>query len=394
MASTYPLSKFAKTSNVKRPKELACYSRDAEFNFTQQPQEYPHFFFQDGDLADGRGYDLKQGFDPEQERDFDYGDMSGLLEAIIDYEKKEGTKIDTRIVTWRGLIKKLMLLPFENRDRIVLNIVPYDGQLFIQSDIEFERTKYVNEKTFKNEQAQLGMYSGYKFERLTTIDKPWGQTKRSEIESRRRLPVDQISQYATVVKTTIGSVNLVLGAEVDAVWDFKPTDGADPLKHYVELKCTRVVDNPKAVFNFERKLLNAWAQCFLIGVPRIIYGFRDDQFILRAMEEFATDEIPLQLKNNPLHLQRQSQDPSYKIQNKPMLAIKFICGLLEWIDSSVKDSSKTYKLEFDPDRNSMGLTIEENPSEKTIKLLSKYEGSNGGILTDQFKKWREELASL
>lgn len=396
METSYSLNTFAKTTNVKRPKEISSYSRDSEFKINQSPDYYPHFFFQDGDLADGRGYDLKQGFSPDSERQFDYGDMSGLLDAIKNHEKSKGEKIDAKLITWRGLIRKLMLLPFENRDKFVFIIVPYDGQLFMQSDVDFERGKFQNEQTFRNEQAKMAMYSGYKFERLTTIDKPWGSTKRSEIESRRRAPVDQISQYATVVKTTIGSTELVIGAEVDAIWDFKPTDGSDPLKHYVELKCTRVIDNPKSILNFERKLLTAWAQCFLIGVPRIIYGFRDDQFILRAIEEFSTDQVPIQLKNNPLHLQRQKEDPSYKIQNKPMLSIKFLCGLLEWIENSIPtdDESKTFTLEFDPEKNNMYLNIKENTPEKTQKLLSPYNGPDGGILSDEFKSWRNDLKLL
>lgn len=396
METSYSLNTFAKTTNVKRPREIASYSRDSSFKITQSPEDYPHFFFQDGDLADGRGYDLKQGFSPDNERAFDYGDMSGFLEAIMTHEKTKGKKIDAKLITWRGLIRKLMLLPFENRDKFVLNVIPFDGQLFMQSDVDFERMKYQNEQSFRNEQAQMAMYSGYKFERLTTIDKPWGKTKRSEIESRRRAPIDQISQYATVVKTTIGTTDLVIGAEVDGVWDFKPSDGSDPLKHYVELKCTRVIDNPKSIFNFERKLLTAWAQCFLIGVPRIIYGFRDDQFILRAIEEFQTDQIPIQLKNNPLHLQRQKEDPSFKVQNKPMLSIKFLCGLLEWIENSipVDDESKTYTLEFDPEKNNMSLSIRQNSAEKSEKLLSPYSGAEGGILSNEFRQWRSELKLL
>lgn len=396
MEAQYSLNTFAKSANVKRPKEIACYARDSAMKFTQSPENYPHFFFQDGDLADGRGYDLKQGFSAEDERAFDYGDMSGLFEAIIDHEKKQGKKVDAKLITWRGLIRKLMLLPFDNRDKFVLNIVPFDGQLFMQSDVQFEREKFQSELTFRNEQAKMAMYSGYKFERLTTLDKPWGATKRSEIESRRRAAVDQVSQYATVVKTTIGSVDLVIGAEVDAVWDFKPKDGSDPLKHYVELKCTKVIDHPKAVFNFEKKLLAAWAQCFLVGIPRIIYGFRDDQFILRAIEEFSTDQIPIQLKNNPLHLQRQKEDPSYKVQNKPMLAIKFINGLLEWLEKTVPidDESKTYSLEFDPAQNNMCLKIKQNSPESTQRLLSPYNGAEGGIFTEEFKEWRKQLRSL
>ena len=35
-----------------------------------------------------------------------------------------------------------------------------------------------------------------------------------------------------------------------------------------------------------------WAQSFLVGVPRIVCGFRDDEGIVRSLQTFRTSEIP------------------------------------------------------------------------------------------------------
>ena len=47
---------------------------------------------------------------------------------------------------------------------------------------------------------------------------------------------------------------------------------------------------------YERKLLKFWAQSFLLGVPKIIVGFRDQQGIVHRMEEIDTYTIPSKVK--------------------------------------------------------------------------------------------------
>lgn len=44
--------------------------------------------------------------------------------------------------------------------------------------------------------------------------------------------------------------------------------------------------------NFERKLMKFWIQSFLLGVPKIIVGFRSQQGILTKLEEIPTAQIP------------------------------------------------------------------------------------------------------
>jgi RAT1-interacting protein len=59
----------------------------------------------------------------------------------------------------------------------------------------------------------------------------------------------------------------------------------------VELK-TSAAFNPHQARGFERKLLKFWAQSFLLGVPKIIVGFRDDNGVLLQLQEFQTHAIP------------------------------------------------------------------------------------------------------
>jgi RAT1-interacting protein len=50
------------------------------------------------------------------------------------------------------------------------------------------------------------------------------------------------------------------------------------------------------MLKYERKLLKFWAQSFLLGVPKIIVGFRDQQGIVHRLEELDTAGIPGKVK--------------------------------------------------------------------------------------------------
>jgi RAT1-interacting protein len=50
------------------------------------------------------------------------------------------------------------------------------------------------------------------------------------------------------------------------------------------------------MLRFEQKLLKFWIQSFLLGVPKIIVGFRSRDGILQRVEEFDTTAIPANVK--------------------------------------------------------------------------------------------------
>lgn len=50
------------------------------------------------------------------------------------------------------------------------------------------------------------------------------------------------------------------------------------------------------MIKYERKLLKFWAQSFLLGVPKIVVGFRDERGIVHRLEEIETASIPGKVK--------------------------------------------------------------------------------------------------
>ena len=75
------------------------------------------------------------------------------------------------------------------------------------------------------------------------------------------------------------------------VWDCKPEDKDEPI-NWVELKTSAEIENDKDMLKYERKLLKFWIQSFLLGVPKIVVGFRDRNGILQRLEEMETKNIP------------------------------------------------------------------------------------------------------
>lgn len=95
----------------------------------------------------------------------------------------------------------------------------------------------------------------------------------------------------SVVRSVIGDVPLCLGGEVDCV-KAPPGTPHPGLQACVELKTHKVIDSNRMDSIFHKKMLKFWAQSWLLGVPTIEVGFRDDAGILRAQREFEVSKIP------------------------------------------------------------------------------------------------------
>lgn len=166
-------------------------------------------------------------------------------------------------------------------------------------------------------------------------------------------------------------MRLLLAGEVDCVYDYKPTEG-DPLSHYLELKTSRVISDDKQAFRFEQKLLKTWAQSFLLGVQRIVYGFRDDNGILRAVEEYTTDKLPIVVKNSTV------TSPQKKWNGVD--AVAFFGAILEWIRKTVKSEGTVWRLQYHAGSAHVDLFPLKEPESKGKFFLLK-----------EFVDWRNEL---
>lgn len=394
MSKTLPITSRAKTTALKQPKELFTYTRDIEgeyhYNANQSHDHLPYYYLPDSKV-DTR-IDLQLGFKNFKRisEEANMSDFEPLLNAIMQYERDESlARIGGDVITFRGIMTRLMSIPYNLQDALDLVIVPFDGQLFINfnNEVELKRRKDQDDRLRqtspkeKYEYIKKCEYSGYKFETIATIPHPWKDVLRKCIDSRHKKPVNNYEQFLSVIKTGIGPVKLVLAGEVDCCWDYIPEKTSSSLLHYVELKTSKVIDSPPQILNFEKKLFKTWCQCFLMGVGKVIYGFRDDQFILRNVEIYQTEEIPMLIKDNPLNNLKQNQANKINCTS----ALKWYGAVVEWLNDVIdkNDESVSYNLKYDPLKKSLHLSETSKEVDENLR--------NGKLLTEEFTKWRQEL---
>ncbi|KAJ8318463.1 hypothetical protein KUTeg_003554 [Tegillarca granosa] len=181
----------------------------------------------------------------------------------------------TDFICWRGLLTKLLCTPYENREGWMIAVTLFNGTYYL---CEFETEQKKQQKEQRTERQDEMTYWGWKFEQYITSDTVNGKPKTD-------IPVNNCEGFCTVVRSRLDQHSI---GEVDAV---DPSINGET--QYVEFKTTREIDNPRQNTNFKRfKLIKWWAQSFLVGIPQIICGFRDDDGIVHRLKKFNVQEIP------------------------------------------------------------------------------------------------------
>ena len=112
-----------KSATIKRPKVIKV-SHASELTANFLMQEIAYFSYDDNHKyhADDRslryyypprmGADLCKGFDTFRQLDDTADDhLDGLLQRIMELEKETGTKVEADIITWRGMLTKILATP-------------------------------------------------------------------------------------------------------------------------------------------------------------------------------------------------------------------------------------------------------------------------------------------
>lgn len=146
----------------------------------------------------------------------------------------------------------------------------------------------------------------------------------------------------------------------------------------MELKTSAEIHSDRDMLKYERKLLKFWAQSFLLGVPKIIVGFRDQQGIVRRLEELETSTLPGKVKKYG----KGSWDGN--------ICINFAAAFLEcmspyrtpWFFLLIFQGLKTTILE---DGTWRIRKLEKSP---VIEVFKVEERGHGDILSPAFSAWR------
>ncbi|KAK3995025.1 RAI1 like PD-XK nuclease-domain-containing protein [Cladorrhinum sp. PSN332] len=372
MAATFPVavdrhSMPTSDGRVKRPIEFACFSYDKDHQFRLDDSSLKWYYPPQGDLYDVH---LSRGFETFDKLDDSSVDehLDSLLKTIAHHEQKTGKAIDANVVTWRGMMTKIMGAPYDD-EGFEMNATLYRDCIFIEENHAFKvkRNTEQNNRQRNNRgpPPEVMQFWGYKFETLCTLPRPWGETTREYIESRDSLQVSNKEQYCSVVRTGIDSTILCLGGEVDAIWDAKPlTPGKGPI-NWVELKTSAEIKNEQDESYFRRKSMRFWIQSYLLGVPKVVVGFRDRNGYLKSIEEFETKNLPWMASKDA------------RVGWKKDGCVEFASKFLSWLRETINDDGV--------------WRIRRQRGAKEIEVWRVEEAGHGEILTEEFMNWRIKL---
>lgn len=174
-------------------------------------------------------------------------------------------------------------------------------------------------------------------------------------------------QYCSIVRTAIGSTSLLLAGEIDCVLGCKPDSPDSPIP-WIELKTTAEPPSDTAFERqkFERKLLKFWAQSFLLGVPRIVVGFRSPRGMLARITEFETQKLPGIVSRG-----EKSWDGN--------VCINLTAGFLEFLRERIGGSEGAWR-------------VKRRKGGGGIEVVRVEERGTGEVISEAFKMHRERLA--
>lgn len=362
MTSILPLDERLQQP-LKRPKELISYSLHYRKPVLDN-SALKYYYFPRNEAE--KKLDLSDGYQNFEVPDRESEHLDVLLWSIMEYEKVNG-RLDVDVISWRGIFVELMILTSERHEDYSAIVTSFDNQIFINKDDAARKIQFKIDLK-RNPELTRFMYSGYNFEKFATLNKPWGECTREEIENRYKGTCDLDHEYGVLIQSGIGNVKLAYGAEVDCVEGAK--DPNNPQKHYVELKTTKAIWNSRHAEQFEHKLMRSWLQSYMAGVPKIVYGFRDQNFKLIAVEEFETLKIPLLIKHSrvtPPHKRWDGKD-----------YLQFLAVFVAWIKDTVK-SGETWKLLYIAGNDHLRLSKTDYALEPPRKV---------SFLSDEFVRWR------
>ncbi|KAJ1907254.1 decapping endonuclease targeting mRNA [Tieghemiomyces parasiticus] len=344
----------------QRPAELLSYSLD----------EDRHIQFDDRELScyypPPLGSCLFDRMATYKTRDLTVNEhLDNLLTSLVHAKREKSLPSigRPRFLTFRGILTKILCLPYNSREGWELGATLYKGTIHLEEHMTEDRLD--RERALPQHVRRL-MYSGYRFETVSTLDfDPRELQGRDDprISARYDKDTNNLSEFNCVFKTKLGDHSILMGAEIDCVCYGMEKEGRG--ERYLELKTSTLINSPSSRESFEKhKLLRYYIQSFLAGIPQIHVGFRDPRGVLRAIRSFKTAEIPRLVRN------KNYWDPSVCFR----FADRFLTWLTEVI--TVDDPHTSYTIRYDP---------------ATRTVTASFAGPSGAFLipdyVEEFETW-------
>ena len=169
----------------------------------------------------------------------------------------------------------------------------------------------------------------------------------------------------------------------------------------MELKTSAEIRDERGMHNFERKLMRFWIQSHLLGVPKIVVGFRSQAGILTKLEEIQTASIPQTAAQRGV----RSWDATVCVnfaagfldckhrRREPLFTFFFLFLPFLYFTTCLRARTLTSIAGLRETINDEGVwRIRRRPRSHTIEVFQVEEVGHGDVLTDEFINWRIKLS--
>ena len=216
--------------------------------------------------------------------------LTWILKNKQTFQLKSDVKSDcllnTDFVSYRGVFTRIMTTPYENREDWLICASKFKGTIYMCLFMSDEkRQREMN----RDDTSNLMCHGGLRFEEYISVPLDLSLPVKTDFQHH--------NEYNCVVRSRLGSYSLVYGAEMDCLAS-KPVSNEMKPEDFVEIKTTRTVSNRRQWDNLCKfKMIKWWAQCYLIGIPKVICGYRDDDMVVRDIQTIQVQEMPKTCKS-------------------------------------------------------------------------------------------------
>lgn len=248
-------------------------------------------------------------------------------------------------VVRRGALHSAFCTPYDIRSDWMIAATRHQGVVYLKA-FDTEAWKAQCRDRENNSFQDHATFWGHNFEQHITSEKPG-------MPAATGAPVVERESLQAVARSRLGKHNIIICGEVDAI-DNAVRDERSMAK-YVELKTRIIPKEERQEKNFRRyKLWNWWSQSYLMGLKRVICGFRDHNGVVRYLKEFNVDTIPEECEKEGLWCRADG--------------LNFCYQFLSFVESNLgKDNSRVvYLFTYEPQKREVTCKLLPEPGEYQV----------------------------
>lgn len=265
--------------------------------------------------------------------------------------KNGESKCEAMWITWRGVVTKLLMMmdgfkraedlcsprqrwnsyTERNMERMIeqytvcLNIQVVDGKFFLEEHTtKAERLEKIRKEKEKPLRVRELCYHGFSFENWFT--RRVKDFRDRELHLPPLNPVNTNEQWVALSRCVLGSHQLIVAGETDAILPEPHSERSEKKSKLVEMKMVMVPrdHSPRGMQRdpIDEKLLRFYYQCFQVDVDTLVVGHRTAEGLLKDVSKIKVSDIPLKTANN--------YSPEDFLNGQ-----KFVRNLLDWLKSKI-----------------------------------------------------------